>query len=93
MLPTFNINKITTATTIPFFQPISGFSNEGYRDFCLNNTRATNTNEHFPDKSGVPIKWYLLISVNRWSRIGFALDLKKKPKQSKTNKKSPWKQT
>lgn len=55
MLPTFNINKITTATTIPFFQPISGFSNEGYRDFCLNNTRATNTNEHFPDKVEFPL--------------------------------------
>lgn len=84
MLPTLNTNKMTIATTIPFFQPISDFSNEGYRDFCLNNTRATNTNEYFPDKSGVLIKWYLLISVNRRSRIGFALDLTETP--NKINK-------
>lgn len=84
MLPTLNINKMTIATTIPFFQPISDFSNEGYRDFCLNKTRATNTNEYFPDKSGVLIKWYLLISVNRRSRIGFALDLTETP--NKINK-------
>lgn len=55
MLPTLNFNKMTIDTTIPFFQPISGFSNEGYRDFCLNNTRATNTNEYFPDNSELEV--------------------------------------
>jgi len=43
---------MTTSTIFQFFQHISHFPNEGYRDFCLNNTRrTTNTNDNVADNS------------------------------------------
>lgn len=83
MLPTLNTNKMTIATTIPFFQPISDFSNEGYRDFCLNKTRATNTNEYFPDKSELEFSLNGIYWFQQMKQNWFCSRLNRNPKQNK----------
>lgn len=90
MLLTVNINEMTMSTTFPFFQPISGFPNEGYGDFCLNNTRTTtNTNEYFTGNSEQELPLNGIADFSEQIKQNWFCSRLTKPKQNKTNKKAP----
>lgn len=86
MVPIVNINQITMSTTFPFFQPISGFPNKGYRDFYVNSSRTTNTTEYFTDNSEQELSLNGIADFSKQMKQNWFCFRLIKPNQNKTNK-------